>query len=234
MAEIKTTKSSKKEFTKEVYQKLMKAVDALPKEAIETAKKQVTRKGYDTTGYQYQFLINVLNEVVSPACWSFRYETIKELQGTWSTGKVFWEITVQMTIEVLGSERTCVGGHKSEMHADAMKGAITNSFKKTVSLFGVGKKAYEGTIDDDYRPIPVGNVQSVSVNNSPNVPQKETVNSQADQMKKIIVDLCHKIDMNVEQEKNYKDFVLNTTQLELIPKNFKNIIGRLEIMANPQ
>ena len=61
-----------------------------------------------------------------------------------------------MKITILGVEKTCVGGHKSEMYADALKGAITNSFKKTLGFFGIGKKAYEGMLDDDYRPIPVG------------------------------------------------------------------------------
>lgn len=150
------------------YQELMKAVDALPKEAVEKAKKEITRKGYDTTGYQYQFLVNVLNEVVGIGDWGFDYKILKELEGKWGNGKCFWEITVEVTVWIMIGENkkvsfACIGGHKSEMHADALKGAITNGFKKTVTFFGVGKKAYEGTIDDDYRPIPQGEKKSEKI-----------------------------------------------------------------------
>jgi len=141
-----------------LYQKLIKAVEELPKEAVETAKKEITRKGYDTTGYQYQFLVNILNEVVGIGNWGFDYQIIKEQTGAWSNGKGYWEITTDVKVWIMEGEKKiefkCAGGHKSEMHADAVKGAITNGFKKTIAFFGIGKKAYEGTIDDDYRPIP--------------------------------------------------------------------------------
>ena len=140
------------------YNELVKGVDSLPKEAIERAKKEVTRKGYDTTGYQYQFLVNVINEVIGLGNWGFTYDIIKEIEGKWNNGKSFWELTTKVTVWMNAetkAEFSCVGGHKSEMYADALKGAITNGFKKTVAFFGVGKKAYEGTVDDDYRPQPV-------------------------------------------------------------------------------
>ena len=143
-----------KTFSVEILKKIYEAINNLPEQAIESAKKEITRKGYDTTGYQYQFLVNVLNEVIGPANWSFNYIILKEEKGTWKSEKSFWEITTEMEIEILGTKRKCVGGHKSEMYADALKGAITNSFKKTLGFFSIGKKAYEGTIDDDYRPIP--------------------------------------------------------------------------------
>jgi hypothetical protein len=138
-------------FTPEVYGKLLEAVERLPKEAIERAPKEITRKGYDTTGYQYQFLVNVLNEVVGCAFWEHSYNILKELEGQWTNGKKYWEITVDFKLVILGTTKSCVGGHKSEMHSDALKGAITNAFKKTAAWFGIGGKAYEGTIDDDYR-----------------------------------------------------------------------------------
>ena len=39
-------------------------------------------------------------------------------------------------------------------YADALKGAITNGFKKTAAFWGVGRDAYAGTIDDDNTPLP--------------------------------------------------------------------------------
>lgn len=142
------------EFTKEVYDQLIAAVEKLPEEAIERTKKEDTRKGYDTTGYQYQFLVNVLNEIVTPAGWSFEWTLVKEIEGAYKSGQKFYEIVVSTEIDICDATRNCVGGHISSSYADALKGAITNSLKKTLGLFGVGKKAYEGAIDDDYKPLP--------------------------------------------------------------------------------
>lgn len=163
-----------KEFTKEIYTQLLSAVAALPEEAVERAKKEITRKGYDTTGYQYQYLVNVLNDVIGPADWGFAYVIVKEKEGTRSTGKGYWEITVSVEITILGTKRICVGGHKADAHADALKGAITNGFKKTLAFFGVGKKAYEGTIDDDYLPEDDGNAIAHDVKKAFSKPMPQT------------------------------------------------------------
>lgn len=142
-----------KTFTKEIYDQLVKAVDNLPKEAVESTKKETTRKGYDTTGYQYQFLVNVLNEVVSPAGWNYGYEVVNVITGQYKSGQTFYEITVSTKVDILGATRTAPGGHISSSYSDALKGAITNALKKTFGMFGIGKKAYEGTLDEDYQPI---------------------------------------------------------------------------------
>lgn len=142
-----------KTFTKEIYDKLVEAVDKLPKEAVERTTAEKTRKGYDTTGYQYQFLVNVLNEVVTPAGWSYEYEVVNTIQGQYKSGQTFYEITVKTKVDVLDASREAPGGHISSSYSDALKGAITNALKKTFGMFGVGKKAYEGTLDEDYQPI---------------------------------------------------------------------------------
>ncbi len=141
-------------FTKKIYNEIQKAIDNLPKSAIERTKKEITRKGYDTTGYQYQFLVNVLNEVVGVSGWSFSYSLVRETEGKTARGRTTWEITVEMRIKILDAERVSAGGHTSFVYFDALKGAITNSLKKTLALFGVGTKAFEGTIDEDLRPMP--------------------------------------------------------------------------------
>ena len=150
-----------------IYKELLEAVEKLPKEAIEKASKEITRKGYDTTGYQYQFLVNVMNEVCGIDGWGYGYSILKEKEGAWSNGKGFFEITTDVKVYInIGDkkiERVCAGGHKSEMHADALKGAITNGLKKTLAMFGVGRRAYEGTIDDDYRPIPQSNEKVIQI-----------------------------------------------------------------------
>ena len=148
----------------EVYDKLIGAVEKLPPEAIEKAPKEITRKGYDTTGYQYQYLVNICNEILGLTGWGFDYEIVKDIEGTWGEKqKRFFEVSINLTMwmEVgdTKAERKCAGGHKADLHGDALKGAITNALKKTMAMFGIGKKAYEGTIDDDYTAIPNGNGQ---------------------------------------------------------------------------
>jgi len=127
--------------------------EKLHEDAVEETKATQTKKGYDTTGYGYQYIVNVFNQVLGPAHWRAVPLVIKE--GTGSFGP---DIAIQMTIQIGNyvsgefvpiAERTLYGGHMSKTLADAMKGAFTNSFKKTAALFGVGRHAYEGSIDDD-------------------------------------------------------------------------------------
>jgi len=128
---------------------------------VERTQKEVTRKGYDTTGYGYQFVVNRLNEVVAKygLHWTTQDEIklLKEYPS--KSGQIYYEYAGKLTLLLLDDNRSavearaCYGGHQSSTHADAMKGAYTNAFKKTAALFGVGADAYEGTIDEDYRPI---------------------------------------------------------------------------------
>jgi hypothetical protein len=41
---------------------------------------------------------------------------------------------------------------KASSEADARKGRYTNAFKKAAAFFGVGRQAYEGSLDDDNLP----------------------------------------------------------------------------------
>lgn len=146
----------------ELYDRLIGAVEKLPPEAIEKAPKEITRKGYDTTGYQYQYLVNICNETLGLTGWGFDYEIVKDIEGIWGEKqKRFFEISINLTMWMkvgdTKAERKCAGGHKADLHGDALKGAITNALKKTMAMFGVGKKAYEGTIDEDYTAIPSEN-----------------------------------------------------------------------------
>jgi len=128
----------------------------LPKEAIQRTKGADTRKGYDTTGYGYQYAVNRFNDTLGDK-WSFEWNIIKEIKGQYKNGSGFWDITVSVSINITpicSIARKCVGGHISKTYADALKGAITNAFKKTAAFWGVGKEAYEGSIDDDNKPYP--------------------------------------------------------------------------------
>lgn len=133
----------------EVYSDIQAAIEALPEAAIERTKGVETKKGYDTTGYGYQYLVNILNEVVGVDNWGYDYKVVKEQQGAYKSGTPYYDVTVEITIDILNARRVHVGGHQSKTYGDALKGAITNAFKKTVAMFGVGKQVYEGTLDDD-------------------------------------------------------------------------------------
>jgi len=144
----------KPEAWQEIYEKLSAP---MPEEAVEGSKGAVTGKGYDTSGYRYQYCVNRFNEVLSILGWTFSYEEIDRLDGTDKSGRPRISVTMDCTIEICeGMKRTCSGGHISNNYADARKGAITNAFKKTAALFGVGKAAYEGSIDDDNKPMTDG------------------------------------------------------------------------------
>ena len=138
---------------------------------VERTDKNITRKGYDTTGYGYQFVVNRLNEVLPKfgLHWTTQDEIklLKEYPSV--SGKLQYEYAGRLSLLFLDDTRQvvdarhCYGGHQSSTHADAMKGAFTNAFKKTAALFGVGADAYEGTIDEDYRPIEQPAVDPITV-----------------------------------------------------------------------
>ena len=131
---------------KDIYKELSKP---LPQEAIQRTKKSETKKGYDTTGYGYQFIVNRFNEVLGIGGWSWGYKVIRIDKGSFQSGQSYYEITAEATIRVGDTEHTEPGGHRSSNYPDALKGATTNAFKKTAAFFGVGKDAYEGSIDPD-------------------------------------------------------------------------------------
>ena len=134
---------------------LKKLSTKLDDEGIQRTKGSETRKGYDTDGYGYQWCVNRFNEVLG-GNWSFGWEIIKDVEGKFKNGRPFFEITVKVWIKILDfNERSCVGGHVSANFVDAVKGAITNGFKKTAAFWGVGHHAFTGQIDEDNKPIPV-------------------------------------------------------------------------------
>ena len=133
----------------------------LPDEAIEETLASETKKGYNTVGYGCQYLINRMNEVLGPAHWRAKEEIINPNNETSQNAKPFI-VNMKMTVQIgnpvckvceekiipyfeVIAEQTCYGGHVSYgTLADALKGAYTNSLKKTLALFGVGRQAYEG------------------------------------------------------------------------------------------
>ena len=149
-------------MTNEEKKKLYAALSApFPESAIQRTDGRVTGKGYDTSGIGYQFVVNRLNEVVGLGSWRTHREiTIKTM--TTAKGRAAYEAACDMALE-LGqwdaegtfipfAEALADGGHTSFNEADARKGAFTNALKKAAAMFGCGRQAYEGTLDDDNTP----------------------------------------------------------------------------------
>ena len=98
------------EKIKTTYEKLS---EAMPKEAIQITKKEQTKKGYDTTGYGYQYFVNRFNEILGFENWGYDYKIIRENSGHFKSGSPFNEITVELGIWVQSKDnvRKCAGGH---------------------------------------------------------------------------------------------------------------------------
>ena len=159
---------------KKMYQSLSAP---FPESCIQRTEGRITGRGYDTTGIAYQFVVNRLNEVLGVGGFRVHREvTVKEVQR--SNGRPAFEAICDLTLElgewvdgkfVAFAESLADGGHLSSSEADARKGAYTNAFKKAAAFHGVGKQAYEGTLDDDN--VPAGEV----IDHSRSVPTSTTV-----------------------------------------------------------
>ena len=145
------------EDKKKIYQQL---AAAFPEEAIERTDGRVTGRGYSTTGIKYQYVVNRLNEVLGLGNWRTHRE-ISTREITTTKGRAAFEATCDLILElgtwtdgkfVVWAEALADGGHTSTSLADSKKGSFTNALKKAAAMFGCGRQAYEGSIDDDATP----------------------------------------------------------------------------------
>lgn len=137
-----------------VYKKFSEDLSGI---AVQRTYGKQTMKGYDTTGYGYQFVVNRLNEVVF-GHWRVVHELIETTDGKTKRGQPLYRRMMYMKIQ-LGNwngdnfevihEVDGYGGHESIEEASALKGAYTNTFKKVAAMLGIGKRAFEGLIDTD-------------------------------------------------------------------------------------
>jgi hypothetical protein len=150
-----------KAMTREEKARIYAALAApFPENAIQRTEGRITGRGYDTTGIGYQFICNRLNEVLGVGGWrAHRTVTVKEV--TTAKGRQAFEAICDLTLElgswengdfVVFAEALADGGHTSMSEADARKGSYTNALKKAAAMFGCGRQAYEGTLDDDNVP----------------------------------------------------------------------------------
>jgi hypothetical protein len=142
---------------KKIYQQL---AAPFPEHCIQRTDGSVTGKGYSTSGIGYQHIANRLNEVLGVGGWrAHRTVTVKEIVR--SNGRPAFEAICDITLELgewvdgdfaVFAESLADGGHVASSEADARKGAYTNAFKKAAAFHGVGRQAYEGSLDDDNVP----------------------------------------------------------------------------------
>lgn len=129
--------------------------------------KSDVRDDFAPVGIGYQWIADRLNAVLGPAHWRMMDS---DLQVTETPGGV--RALAKVTVEfgnphylpeqaLSGWEviavRTSWGAHAAIDFGDAVKGAVTNGFKKAVALLGPGHQAFAGLLDDDMtRPDEVG------------------------------------------------------------------------------
>ncbi len=144
----------------ELHQVFVRLSAPFPEDAIERTRGAQTKKGYDTTGIKYQYIVNRLNEVLGVGGFRVTRDFIvreKQTRSGYAMVEATCDLTMQLGRWVDGTfvpfaEATGTGGHTAATEADAKKGAFTNGFKKVSAFFGCGWQAYAGAIDDDNVP----------------------------------------------------------------------------------
>lgn len=156
-------------MNKKELQEIYAALSApFPESAVQRTRASDTKKGYDTSGIGYQFIANRMNEVLGSG--GFRTDQVFDVTvGEFASKRAKYTVVCELKLS-LGewlragmthglvpaffpfAEAFAVGGHESVTLADAKKGAYTNAFKKAAGMLGIGRQAYEGTLDDDNGP----------------------------------------------------------------------------------
>lgn len=139
-------------------------------DGIQRSDANKTGKGYNTTGYGYQWIVDDLNQKFGFG-WSLKWKILHVREGKFSNGRDFFEVTVETELYLTPEEgrtfmRSNAGGNISGMYSDALKGAIGNGLKKTAAMFGIGSNAFRGEIDEENRedsgPAATGEAKSYS------------------------------------------------------------------------
>jgi len=154
-----------------VYKNFIKEI---PKEALRLS---TLEDGTVYTLYGYQFIINRLNDVVGFEHWNIKVITEPRSEKR----NNFWFVSLSLTLS-LGNwtsalfiplvSKVSYGSGASENLGNALKGALTNGFKKAAAMYGIGKKAYEGLIED-YDILKNGTKKIVKIKTALTESQKE-------------------------------------------------------------
>lgn len=142
---------------------LPKLSEPLPEEAIQEGETRNV-KGYDTTGYRYQYIFNHLNEVLpgGPCNWRILNPKIIQLIKSRNMYDATVQITFQIGNTVMYTDGRAVfyplaeaegfgGSVNPDLHASIV-GAFTNACKKVIALLGPGSQAYTGELERNRGP----------------------------------------------------------------------------------
>jgi len=127
--------------------------EKFPPETIQTGK---STWGADITGVKSQYIANRFNEVLGIQHW--RYDILDKEIVIDKNSYVVWmglKLSIGNLLEdgqfLELASRSYYGGCRNTAAHEALKGAVTNTFKKAASMFGVAKDVYEGTMDEDFK-----------------------------------------------------------------------------------
>jgi len=158
----------------DLYNKIAKEIKSLEadKNAIEVIPKEISKKGYDSTGYRYQYLCNVLNQVIGSWHWTLTPDLIHnyqyEVTDKWGNTKTYFNVCVKTTLRIgnwipsvdtesqvssvfeILDEKVHYGNNTSPFVGEAIKGCVTNSIKKTFALAGFGERAMTGALAREF------------------------------------------------------------------------------------
>lgn len=212
---------------------------AFPKEAVERADGKITGKGYSSTGYRYQYILNRLNEVLGLGRWRLVVDTAVK-QGQTKSGRDkftaltegffelgFWWHTPDSSRFIVMAFAPAVGGHESFTEADARKGAMTNALKKAAAMLGCGHQAYCASIDDDNVPLPDAQEKARAARQErPSRPEADPGRAAPDPAREQLNGIVAKIRPHLENKEVYSAL---TTSPALIPSREKGLAA-----AGPQ
>lgn len=134
---------------------------------IQHADGRSTGKGYDTTGYEDQFIFDRLNELfpLGRANYRISYTITREVEIITANDKKQWDIGMNMVVEignpVIFPDGECrfipilvlrgPGGAINKDYSNALKGAYTNAFKRCLAELGPGREAFSGELAEEFK-----------------------------------------------------------------------------------
>lgn len=153
----KVEKVAVKEAPKELtlYEKLSAPIDT--KHIIE-----YTEDGKTFTGYESQYAINRLNEVVGLGEWVTE-ETILQQEAVKGGFMVAMKVVILIKPDIMV---TGYGASVAKRIENSFKGAKTSAFKNACRYLGIGNELYFGQEDEDTKSAPLVEVEA---------PKKEAV-----------------------------------------------------------
>lgn len=175
------------------------------------------------------YVIERLNQVFGVGQWQVHNDVVSAENG-WVIVKAWFEAPAY-GIKVLD----IFGGNDNKDPGDAYKGACTDALTKIGSYLGIGMEVWK----DKAKEGQVKPVSGYKVSQSPKIASGKPVNSSVaikspdDQKKAEITKMMLKIDPGLKDKSTtvWNAAVWGRTKLQLIPKNYDEIISRLAVIT---